>query len=132
MIAPPTIVTSAARPLKRGQTTPRKMTTTIGGVIFRLFGRLPKIGERVTYESYSFTVLEVERQRISRLRVSKTDAQLEDNEHEAVAEEPDAGTAAEQEGSTGEISPDIAEKDQVARNQTTHNGNEGKGDGMAG
>ncbi len=46
--------------------------TTIGGVIFRLFGRLPKTGESVTREGYSFSVLEVGRQRISRLRVTQT------------------------------------------------------------
>jgi hypothetical protein len=46
--------------------------TTVGGVIFRLFGRLPKVGESVTYEAYLFTVLEVERLRIGRLHVSKT------------------------------------------------------------
>jgi CBS domain containing-hemolysin-like protein len=45
--------------------------TTVGGVIFRLFGRLPKVGESVAYESYRFTVLAVERLRIGRLRVTK-------------------------------------------------------------
>jgi CBS domain containing-hemolysin-like protein len=47
--------------------------TTVGGVIFRLFGRLPKVGESVTYEDYRFTVVEVERLRIGRLRVSKSE-----------------------------------------------------------
>jgi CBS domain containing-hemolysin-like protein len=47
--------------------------TTIGGVVFRHFGRLPKVGEQVTYESYNFTVLEVDRMRIGRLRVSQID-----------------------------------------------------------
>lgn len=44
--------------------------TTIGGLVFRLFGRLPQAGESVAYEGYSFTVVEVSGLRISRLRVS--------------------------------------------------------------
>jgi putative hemolysin len=45
--------------------------TTIGGVVFRQFGRLPMEGETVTYEGYNFTVVEVGRLRIKRLRVGK-------------------------------------------------------------
>ena len=47
--------------------------TTVGGLVFRLFGRLPRAGETVTYEGYNFTVLEVSGLRISRLRVSESD-----------------------------------------------------------
>lgn len=43
--------------------------TTIAGVVFRAFGRLPKEGETVTHEGYDFTVLEVTGLRITRLRV---------------------------------------------------------------
>ena len=48
--------------------------TTIGGVVFRLFGRLPKEGEMVSYEGYEFRVLEVNGLRISRLGVSPATA----------------------------------------------------------
>jgi CBS domain containing-hemolysin-like protein len=47
--------------------------TTIGGLVFRLFGRLPTPGETVAYEGYNFTVMEVSGLRISRLRVSESD-----------------------------------------------------------
>ncbi len=46
--------------------------TTIGGLAFRLFGRLPQVGETVDYEGYHFQVLGIDGLRISRLRVSKT------------------------------------------------------------
>ena len=50
--------------------------TTVGGLVFRLFGRLPRVGESVDYEGYRFVVLEVDGLRISRLRVSETADQL--------------------------------------------------------
>lgn len=59
--------------------------TTIGGLVFRLFGRLPTLGETVTYEGYKFTVMEVSGLRISRLRVSESDSTK-------VPEEPNAQT----------------------------------------
>jgi CBS domain containing-hemolysin-like protein len=48
--------------------------TTVGGLVFRLFGRLPTAGETVAYEGYNFTVMEVNGLRISRLRVGASDA----------------------------------------------------------
>ena len=53
--------------------------TTVGGVVFRLFGRLPKVGESVVHDAYSYTVLQVDRLRIARLRV----APVEEGELEA-------------------------------------------------
>jgi CBS domain containing-hemolysin-like protein len=47
--------------------------TTVGGLVFRLFGHLPTAGETVAYEGYNFTVVEVSGLRISRLRVSESD-----------------------------------------------------------
>jgi len=47
--------------------------TTVGGLVFRLFGRLPTAGETVAYEGYNFTVMEVSGLRISRLRVGESD-----------------------------------------------------------
>lgn len=48
--------------------------TTVGGVVFRLFGRLPKVGEQVIHDSFTYTVVEVERLRIKRLRVAPVEA----------------------------------------------------------
>jgi putative hemolysin len=48
--------------------------TTVGGLVFRLFGYLPKVGEVVDYEGYHFQVLGIDGLRISRLRVSKVEA----------------------------------------------------------
>ena len=45
--------------------------TTIGGVAFRLFDRLPETGDSVFYEGYEFVAKEVERLRISKLLVKK-------------------------------------------------------------
>jgi len=48
--------------------------TTIGGVAFRLFDRLPKVGERVTDEGYEFMTQEVKGLRISKIQVRKITA----------------------------------------------------------
>jgi len=77
--------------------------TTIGGVVFRQFGRLPNEGETVAYEGYNFTVVEVGRLRIRRLRVSKAEGattQTLSDEDIAAAKlaresEPDAAAAPE-------------------------------------
>jgi len=45
--------------------------TTVGGLVLRLFGRLPKVGEAVDYEGYHFHVLGIDGLRISRVEVSK-------------------------------------------------------------
>jgi CBS domain containing-hemolysin-like protein len=47
--------------------------TTIGGVAFRHLGRVPKEGDTITLEGIKITVLEVEGNRITRLRASKID-----------------------------------------------------------
>jgi len=48
--------------------------TTVGGLVFRLFGRLPKVGEAVDYEGYHFHVLGIDGLRISRIEVSRSTA----------------------------------------------------------
>jgi len=48
--------------------------TTIGGVAFRLFDKLPKVGERVTFEGYEFIAQEVKGLRISRIQVRRVAA----------------------------------------------------------
>jgi putative hemolysin len=45
--------------------------TTVGGLVFRLFGRLPKVGETVDYEGYHFHVLGIDGLRISRVEISQ-------------------------------------------------------------
>jgi len=45
--------------------------STIGGVAFRLFDKLPKVGDKVVYEGYEFTAKEVKGLRISSIRVRK-------------------------------------------------------------
>jgi CBS domain containing-hemolysin-like protein len=63
--------------------------TTVGGLVFRLFGRLPTAGETVAYEGYNFTVMEVSGLRISRLRISESDT-AEDPETQVPREPPRA------------------------------------------
>ncbi len=48
--------------------------TTIGGVLFRHLDRLPQAGDEVKVEDYWMTVLEVQHQRITRVRVALGDA----------------------------------------------------------
>lgn len=47
--------------------------TTIGGVAFRHLDRLPEAGDEVNVEGHVLTVLEVDEQRVMRLRVSRGD-----------------------------------------------------------
>ncbi len=45
--------------------------TTIGGVAFRLFDRMPEVGDKVLYEDYELTAKEISGLRISKVRVCK-------------------------------------------------------------
>lgn len=45
--------------------------TTIGGVAFRLFDRLPAVGDFIEHEGYKFTIKEVKGLRISKILVCK-------------------------------------------------------------
>jgi CBS domain containing-hemolysin-like protein len=62
--------------------------TTIGGVLFRHLDRLPQAGDEVKVEDYWMTVLEVQHQRITRVRVALGNAW---REREAPAEVADEG-----------------------------------------
>jgi putative hemolysin len=68
--------------------------TTVGGLVFRLFGRLPGEGESVTHEGYRFAVLQMSGLRIARLRVSKAGQKRveedESQEPQEVREVPEA------------------------------------------
>lgn len=79
--------------------------TTVGGLVFRLFGRLPTAGEEVAYEGYRFRVVEVSGLRISRLRVSASDKGVPLEAPEArpqPASEPGAEPESEGTGEQGE------------------------------
>ena len=58
--------------------------TTIGGVAFRLFDRLPTIGDSIVYEGYEFVAKEVQGLRISKLLVRKasTSSEAQDTQDE--------------------------------------------------
>jgi CBS domain containing-hemolysin-like protein len=118
--------------------------TTIGGVIFRLFGHLPKVGEHVTNEAYRFTVLEVERLRIRRLRVSKIDTQMAEEIEEETAppstEDLDrpmadqggqAGAKAKEEASQSPASTGTSSPSRSIEDPAAASGSVEKRDGMA-
>jgi CBS domain containing-hemolysin-like protein len=65
--------------------------TTIGGLVFRLFGRLPEVGEAVDHEGYHFHVLGIDGLRISRVEVSKVAVATPEPESEALADDGEAG-----------------------------------------
>jgi len=44
---------------------------TIGGFLFGLFGRLPKVGEQLRYHSLRFLILEMDGKKIEKLKISK-------------------------------------------------------------
>ncbi len=68
--------------------------TTIGGVAFRHIDRLPALGDHVVVEGFEITVLEVEEQRIARVRVARgvTQEEMPANDLELQeANEPQGG-----------------------------------------
>jgi putative hemolysin len=44
---------------------------TLGGFVFGLFGRMPKVGEQLKYRNLKLEVLEVEGRKISKMRITK-------------------------------------------------------------
>lgn len=44
---------------------------TIGGFVFGLFGRLPKIGEQVRFHTLRFLILEMEDRKIAKIKITK-------------------------------------------------------------
>jgi CBS domain containing-hemolysin-like protein len=66
--------------------------TTIGGVAFRLFDKLPKVKERVVHEGYEFIAKEIKGLRISRLLVRKLIAS--DVKEKQIVEQPSEEMAA--------------------------------------
>jgi CBS domain containing-hemolysin-like protein len=43
-------------------------SNTVGGWVFELFGKIPKVGETVESERYKITVLSMEGRRVGRLK----------------------------------------------------------------
>lgn len=78
--------------------------TTVAGVVLRLFGRLPKLGDTVVFEGYDFTVVEVRGLRISRLRVKP--AGSGPTEEEEYRDEEAAAVAIESAAEESEEPPD--------------------------
>ncbi len=60
---------------------------TIGGVAFRLFDRMPAVGDKVLYEGYEFTAKEISGLRISKVRVCKLSEGKPKTEDELAGEE---------------------------------------------
>jgi len=48
-----------------------KEFNTLGGFVFGLFGRLPKVGEQLKYKSLKFEVLELEGRKIEKVKITK-------------------------------------------------------------
>jgi CBS domain containing-hemolysin-like protein len=44
---------------------------TLGGFVFGLFGRMPKVGEQLKYKNLKFEVLELEGRKISKIKITK-------------------------------------------------------------
>jgi CBS domain containing-hemolysin-like protein len=44
---------------------------TAGGLVSMLFGRIPRVGEKIDYQGYTIEVLEAERKRVQRVRFRK-------------------------------------------------------------
>ncbi|ABK43044.1 CBS domain containing protein [Magnetococcus marinus MC-1] len=82
------------------------MMTTIGGVAFRLFDRLPKVGDALVNDGLRFTVLEMDGLRIKTLRVGKSSV--------------DNGLPDEQEAPHPLESPSTVEVDESGHAPTDH------------
>ncbi|MCP4406369.1 MAG: HlyC/CorC family transporter [Gammaproteobacteria bacterium] len=61
--------------------------TTIGGVAFRHLDRLPQVGDQVTVEGITLSVLEMDVHRIARVRVARFSSGEEDSEGELEAQQ---------------------------------------------
>lgn len=73
--------------------------TTIGGVAFRLFDGLPKVGDKVLFEGYEFIAREVTGLRISQVQVQK---QSVESEAPMLIEEDEEAPVSSKEGPIGD------------------------------
>jgi CBS domain containing-hemolysin-like protein len=44
---------------------------TIGGYVFGLFGRLPKVGEQIKTPNFRFLIMELEDRKIAKIKITK-------------------------------------------------------------
>jgi CBS domain containing-hemolysin-like protein len=90
--------------------------TTIGGVAFRHLDRLPRVGDQVTVEGITITILEMDEHRIARVRVSRG----EGAEEAATVDQPgtdapgEAETAAASAGEPGEHENAVSDEDTLS------------------
>ena len=47
----------------------RGESDTLAGLLLELFGEIPKKGDKISYENYNFTVLEVQKNRIQKVKI---------------------------------------------------------------
>jgi CBS domain containing-hemolysin-like protein len=83
---------------------------TIGGVVFRLFDRLPKVGDNLRHEGYEFIVKEVKGLRISKVQVRKITASDEEPHpasDESAEQEIDEESMSEGKGSAKKQSEEV-------------------------
>ena len=70
--------------------------TTVGGVAFRHLDRLPRVGDNISIEDISISVLDMDGHRIARARVSRGSRGDEVTSTDELAESADAETAADE------------------------------------
>ncbi len=75
---------------------PDPVMTTVGGVAFRLFDSLPKVGDRVTYSEYEFIAQEVKGLRISKVQVGKITSRDHTKQEETALPTPETASEPEQ------------------------------------
>ena len=71
-----TAVVSGATPLDElepvvGQNIESEDFNTVGGYVFGLFGRLPKVGEQAMTKSYRFVVMEMDEKKVAKVKITR-------------------------------------------------------------
>lgn len=54
---------------------------TLGGFVTAQIGRIPKVGERCTWDTYTFEVLRMDRARVAQIRMTRTDPRRITEQH---------------------------------------------------
>jgi CBS domain containing-hemolysin-like protein len=93
--------------------------TTIGGVAFRLFDRLPKEGDKVRYEGYEFIAREVTGLRISKVQVRKIVADEEGTASKALDVEEAAVHSTDEMSNLDDDSIDLDRQDEPVDEEST-------------
>ena len=96
---------------------------TIGGVVFRLFDRLPKVGDNLRHEGYEFVVEELKGLRISKVQVRKITAS--DEQPQPASDEVLEPEIDEMDGSVERLEEEpVSEGKERAKQQSEEVGNE--------